>query len=90
MKRLRIFFLALALVFSSLPAVTVYADSYKDTPMDQAGDWFATLGKEGFEKDKILFQRKAERIAKYAQRQAEEAAKEVQKTGKDLKKKMGF
>ena len=49
------FFLALLLISSVMPAVTVWAGEYeyKTTPLDQAWDWWTTLGKSGMEKDRI-------------------------------------
>ena len=54
------------------------------------GDWFATLGKDGMEKNAVLAERKANRVAACAKREAEKAAKKVQQAGSDMKKKMGF
>jgi hypothetical protein len=90
MKRTLRFLLALAIVFSTFSATAVFAAEYKDTPIDQAGDWFATLGKQGLERDQILAQRKADRMAKFAEREAKKAAKEMEKAGGDMKKKLGF
>ncbi len=80
--------IVLTLVLGSIPAYA--ADCTKDTPIDQMGDWFATLGKKDLEKDSVLAQRKADRVAACTKREAEKAAKEAEKAGKDLKKKMGF
>ncbi|HPW77203.1 MAG: hypothetical protein BWY44_00365 [Candidatus Omnitrophica bacterium ADurb.Bin292] len=65
-------------------------DCTKDSPIDQVGDWFATLGKDGMEKNAVLAERKANRVAACAKREAEKAAKKVQQAGSDMKKKMGF
>ncbi len=66
-------------------SMTAYAavDCTKENWVDQAGDWFATRGKNGLEKDQVLAARKADRITKCTQREAEKA-------GKDMKKKLGF
>jgi len=73
-------------------SVTAFAavDCTKDNWMDQAGDWFATRGKNGLEKDTVLAKRKADRIAACTKREAEKAAKEAQKAGNEMKKKLGF
>lgn len=72
-------------------SITAYAaDCGKDTPIDQVGDWFATLGKKDMEKDQILAKRKADRLLACAKREADKAAKEAQKTAGDMKKKLGF
>jgi len=91
-----------ALSFSALSPKMVYAgEEYQDTALDQMGDWFATLGKSGTEKDQILMQRKADRLkhfmerkaekaGKEAEKGAEEAAQEAEKAGEDVKKGLGF
>jgi len=90
MRKLVIAFFVLVLMLGGL-SMTVYAvDCTKDTPMDQAGDWFRTLGKQGTEKDQILAKRKADRVAACAKREADKAMKEVQKAGNDMKRKLGF
>ena len=72
-------------------SMTAYAvDCTKDTAIDQAGDWFATLGKEGAAKDQVLAKRKAERLAACAKKQAQEVAAAAKKSGNDMKKKLGF
>ncbi len=88
MKRFLPLALVLALMCSLSPMS--YAAEYKDNPIDQAGDWVATLGKQGMEKDQILAQRKTERAAKFAEREAKKMAKDAEKAGGDMKKKMGF
>ena len=88
MKRLLTIVLVLALMISVSPMS--YAADYQDNPIDQVGDWFATMGKQGMEKDSILAQRKAERAAKFAEREAKKMAKEAEKSGNDMKKKMRF
>lgn len=90
MKKLLIVLFVAALMMGGLPMQPVFADECKDTPIDQAGDWFATLGKKDLEKDQVLMKRKADRVAACAKRQAEKAAKEAEKAGKDMKKKFGF
>ena len=65
-------------------------DCTKDTPIDQAGDWLATLGKQGATKDQVLAKRKADRLAACAQKKAQEASEAAKKAGHDMKKKLGF
>jgi hypothetical protein len=90
MRKFVIAFFVFALVSGGV-SVTAYAmDCTKDTPIDQIGDWFATMGKQGMEKDQILVKRKADRFSACAKKQAEEASKDVQKAGDDMKKKLGF
>lgn len=91
MKRFLSFVFAAFFVFSAVATPLSYAaGEYRDTPIDQAGDWFATLGKKGLEKDQILAQRKADRMARYAEKLTRQAAKEAEKAGQDTKKKLGF
>ena len=49
-----------------------------DTAVDRVGDWFATVGKSGIDKDSILAQRRAERAAKRAQQAMEQHAKQAE------------
>ena len=88
MKRFLTVILEFALMFSLSPMS--YAAEYKENVLDQAGDWFTTLGKQGMEKESILAQRKAERAAKFAEREANKLAKEAEKSGNEMKQKMGF
>ena len=91
MKKWVIALFVWGLMLGGISTQAVYAaDCTKDTPIDQAGDWFATLGKQGMEKDQILAKRKADRLAVCTKKAAEEAAKAVQKAGNDLKKKFGM
>ncbi len=54
------------------------------------GDWFATLGKSGLEKDSILVQRRTARVARQTQRaiehQANHAEQGLHKAGEGLQK----
>ena len=73
-------------------ASPVYAaqPAQQDTIVDQVGDWFATLGKSGVDKDAILAQRRTERTAAHAQkaakRQVKAAGQSVENAGRDLNK----
>ena len=75
------------LVGTSAP---VWASNASDTAIDRVGDWLATVGKSGTEKDAALAQRKAERAAKRAQqmarKQAKQAGREMSKAGKETNK----
>jgi hypothetical protein len=90
MRKLVIAFFVVVLMLGGLSMTVYAADCTKDTPIDQAGDWLGTLGKQGVEKDQILAKRKADRVGACAKREAEKAMKEAQKAGNDMKKKLGF
>ena len=90
MRKFVIAFFAIALMSGGLSMTAYAADCSKDTPIDQVGDWFGTLGKKDMEKDQILAKRKADRFAICAKKQAQEAAKTAEKSGNDMKKKLGF
>lgn len=91
MKKLVIAFFVLAFLMSGVSVQTAYAmDCTKDTPIDQMGDWFATLGKKGVDKEAVLAKRKADRLAICAKKEAQKAAQEAKKSAQDMKKKMGF
>jgi hypothetical protein len=88
-KSLMTFFVAV-LILSSVSTGYAAVDCTKNTPIDEMGDWFATMGKKDMEKNQVLAKRKADRVAACAKREAEKAAKEAQKAGNDMKKKLGF
>lgn len=90
MRKLVIAFFVSALMLGSVTAVYAAVDCTKDNWADQAGDWFATRGKNGIEKDQILASRKGERVIACTQREAAKAMKEAGKAGNDMKKKLGF
>ena len=52
-------------------------------------DWFATVGKDDVEKEKILAERKAERAAKKAEKKAAKAKKEAGKMKEEMKEESG-
>lgn len=81
MKKLIIAVFVFSIMFGGIVAYA--ADCTQDNVIDQVGDWFATLGKQGVEKDKILATRKADRVIACTKREAEKA-------GADLKNKLGF
>ena len=78
------------MMLGSVSAGYAAVDCTKNTPIDEMGDWVATLGKKDMEKDQVLVKRKADRVAACAKREAEKAAKAAQKAGGDMKKKLGF
>lgn len=76
MKKFVFALLAGLMLVTSTPMVGVaYAE---DTVVDKVGDWVATMGKSGMEKDQILLERRMDREAK-------RASKAMKKAGKDLK-----
>ena len=90
MRQLVIAFFVLFLMLGGLSMTAYAANCTQDTPVDQVGDWFAVIGKQGMEKDQVLAKRKADRLAICAKKQAQEAAAAAQKAGDDMKKKLGF
>ncbi len=87
MKYFLVFFLVLTVVFLSVPMV--YAAD-EDTAIDKMGDWMATIGKSGLEKDQMLAERKAARTAKRLEQQTKKAAKEAEKSAAETQKKLGL
>ncbi|HEX9780669.1 MAG TPA: hypothetical protein VGB20_05575 [bacterium] len=85
--------LACAMMLIGAPAVMAASQVAQDTVVDKVGDWMATIGKSGTEKDAALAQRKAERtaarVAKAAEKQAKKAGKQMEQAGKDMKKGLG-
>lgn len=101
MKRLIGVLCVVAFMFLATPINFAYAGPADDNVLDKAGDWAATIGKQGVEKDQILATRKADRMkkraeieakkaAKKAERDAKKAQKEASKSFGDAKKKLGF
>lgn len=78
MKKLGFAMLAGLFLFTSSP-IAVGTARAEDSIVDKAGDWFATIGKSGQEKDQILLQRRMDRAAK-------KAGAAFDKAGKDLAK----
>ena len=89
--------------FTILPSPMALAGgaAYKDNMFDSMGDWMATLGKSGMEKEQILAERKAGRMKRHAEiqakkarqqaeKEAKKAGKDADKAGKDMKKKFGL
>ena len=63
----------------------------KTFPVFIRSDWFATVGKSPEEKEKVLAERKAQRVKKRAEKEAEklkkQAGKDTKKMGKQADKK---
>jgi hypothetical protein len=69
---------------------SAYQHGSDEAVLDRVGDWFATLGKSGLEKDSILVQRRTARAAKRAQKtiehQVQNAEQGLHEAGEGLKK----
>ena len=61
----------------------------QDTWIDQAGDWFATLGKSEEDREFIITQRRADRFAQRVQTEAGAAARDAEKAGDQAAKDIG-
>ncbi len=72
MKKLFLGMLILAAAFAAVPA---YAE---DSVLDKAGDWIATVGKSPAEKDQILLERRADRVAKEFKKSADKMGKKLE------------
>ena len=83
MSKWMVFVLALTLVAGPTTSAMAGSDVSQDSVVDKAGDWFATLGKSGADKDQILIQRRTERIAKRMQKAVKEGS---EKAGKEMEK----
>jgi hypothetical protein len=70
MRKFAIAFFVLVLMFGELSANAYVKVCYrnKDTAMEKAGDWFATLGKKGMEKNNILAKRRHDRFTACVQK----------------------
>ena len=70
MRKFVVAFFIFVLMSGALPADAYVKVCYrnKDTTMEKAGDWFATLGKKGIEKNNILAKRKYDRFTACVQR----------------------
>lgn len=109
MKKIIAGFFIAALIFSVVPAyagdkgasMTAQEHASEHSIFNRVGDWFATVGKSGAEKDQILAERRAERkkaeaekLAKQNKAEAEKMAKkkkaEADKKMKEAKSKMGY
>src|SRR3989338_4372974 len=60
-------------------SASAYQHASDEAVFTRIGDWFATLGKTGLEKDSILRQRRTARVARRTQRAMREAGEGLQK-----------
>jgi ElaB/YqjD/DUF883 family membrane-anchored ribosome-binding protein len=56
-----------------------YEHASEQSVFNRVGDWFATIGKSGAEKEKILQQRRAQREAKRIRKQTNQESEAAQK-----------
>ncbi len=101
MKRILFVVALMACVSFSMPALAqdaaqkakgasqeAYEHADDNAIFNRTTDWFATIGKSGAEKEKILAERKAERAVKRAEKEAkkaqQKAGEEMKKAGKEL------
>ncbi|MFH1800952.1 MAG: hypothetical protein ABH891_08950 [Candidatus Omnitrophota bacterium] len=73
MRKSLIAFFALILMLGPTSATAYPTNCFKkkETLMNKTGDWFATLGKQGMEKKRILMKRKHDRVKACAQKNLE-------------------
>ena len=92
MKKYATLFLMMVLAFSSPMVAPAYAAdaNCQENVLDNAWDWYTTLGKQGMEKDQILAQNKADRLKHCLEKAAKEAGDAASKGAADAKKKLGF
>ena len=97
MKKLIVLIALACFVLSAVPALPAYAQGKSaisskeltdDSVIDKVGDWFATRGKSDAEKQKMLSQRKADRVARRAQKKIEKQKKQADKKLEQQKKSM--
>ena len=97
MRKLVIIAVLACFALSLAPAVTSYAQGKSaisakeltdDSAIDKVGDWFATRGKSDAEKQKLLAQRKANRVAARAQKKLEKQKKQAEKKMQQQQKSM--
>lgn len=63
-----------------------YEHASDNAVFNRVSDWFATVGKNKEEKDKILAQRKAKRAAQRAEKEAQKMKSEGEDAAKKMKK----
>jgi len=75
MKRIFSVVFLLMFVLGSMPAYAekgaspvAYQHASDEAVFHRVGDWFATIGKSGAEKDQLLAERKAQRMARKAEK----------------------
>lgn len=67
-------------------SASAYQHASDEAMFTRIGDWFATLGKSGFEKDSILVQRRTARVARAIEHQAKHAEQGFREAGEGLQK----
>lgn len=65
-------------------SVSAYQHASDEAVFTRIGDWFATLGKSGFERDSILVQRRTARVARRTRRAIEHQAKHAEQGLRDV------
>ena len=63
---------------------TAYEHASEESVFDRVSDWFATVGKPKEEQDRILAERRAERMAKKAEKEIKKASDEMQEAGQEI------
>ena len=91
MKKITAMVLILGMGLFVMPTLSHAASGNdQDTIIDKAGDWFATLGKSGQEKDQIISERQMDRVAKRLGQaingESKKAGQQMDKLGKDMQK----
>ena len=90
MRKGVICFLAILLAVSAFGQSAAQAASTgEDTIIDKAGDWMATMGKSPEDRDAILTERKADRVAKRLRKAIDDSAKKAGNEMEKIGKKMG-
>ncbi len=90
MGRITVGMLLAGLISSSIPVLSVdggqsgasasaYQRASDEAVFTRIGDWLATFGKSGFEKESILVQRRTARVAKHAEHGLRETGKGLEK-----------
>jgi len=97
MKKLLALAVLVCFALSAVPALEACAQGKStvsskeltdDSVVDKVGDWFATRGKSDAEKQKLLAQRKANRVVARAQKKIERQKKQSDKKLDQQKKSM--
>ena len=86
MKKYGLLFLMTFLTFSSLSIAPAYATdaNCKENVLDNAWDWYTTLGKQGLEKDQVLAQNKVDRLKHCIEKAAKEAGDAASKASTEI------
>jgi len=65
-----------------------YEHASTNAIFNRVGDWFATIGKSGVEKEAILAERKTKRAKMHAEKKAKEMKAKAEEKKKAMKEKM--